>query len=43
MKSKKQILILIFMLVSGCMMGQNNTIDQDKTIRKGKLSNGLTD
>lgn len=30
------------MLVSGCMMGQNNTIDQDKTIRKGKLSNGLT-
>ena len=42
MNTIRQFLLLFFMLVPTLLPSQNRVIEQDKTIRKGKLPNGLT-
>nr|WP_234397391.1 pitrilysin family protein [Prevotella aurantiaca] len=42
MNTIRQFLLLFFMLVPTLLPAQNRVIEQDKTIRKGKLPNGLT-
>ena len=42
MNTIRQFLLLFFMLVPTLLPSQNRGIEQDKTIRKGKLPNGLT-